>query len=142
MGWFQSLVDSFKLPTTLVEENKIAMLEKELEQARAQNTKSAKEIATEQGEPYVNVDAVNVEKANPRYGSFSLDWNDAFIAQLKATGYVGDSDEAIVEQWFQDVCRHVVLETYEQEQADIADAPNVVRYIDRRPTADGKTIVS
>lgn len=142
MSWLKKFVDSFKLSTTLAEEDRVAQLERDLEAARAVQPKTAKEIATEKGEPYVNVDTVSVEKANPRYGSFSLDWNDAFIVQLKAAGYVGDSDEAIVEQWFQDVCRHVVLETYEQEQADIADSPNVVRYIDRRPTGDGKTIVS
>lgn len=141
MGLWKNIVDSFKLPTTLVEEQKVAELESEVKEARKPK-KTPKELATAKGEPYINVDAVKVDKNNPRYGSFDLDWNDAFVAQLKSTGYVGDSDEAIVDQWFQDVCRHVVLETYEQEQADISDSPNVVRYIDRRPTGDGKTIVS
>lgn len=104
--------------------------------------KTAKEIATDNREPYINVDAVKVDKNNPRYGSFDIDWNSYFIDQLKATGYVGNSDDAIIEQWFQDVCRHVVLESYEQEQADITDGVNIVRYIDRKSTGDGKTIVS
>lgn len=141
MGIWKNIVDSFKLSTTLVEEQKTAELVAEVKEARKPK-KTPKELATEKGEPYINVDTVEVDKNNPRYGSFNLDWNDAFIRQLKTAGYIGETDEAIVDQWFQDVCRHVVLETYEQEQADIADSPNVVRYIDRRPTGDGKTIVS
>jgi len=32
---------------------------------------------------------------------------------LQKNGYVGVSDEDAVDQWFRDVCKHVVLETYE-----------------------------
>ena len=101
-----------------------------------------KELATEKGEAYINIDSIEIDKANPRFGSFSLDWNTLFIEKLKDSGYVGESEEAIVDQWFQDVCRHVVLETYEQEQANINVAENVVRYVNRKNIGDGKTEVS
>lgn len=105
--------------------------------------KTAKEIATEAGEPYISVLKVDVDPNNPRYGSFELDWNEHFIKRLvDVGGYRGDNDEAIVDQWFQDVCRHVVLETYEQDQANIARSDNIVRYINRSDLGDGKTEVS
>jgi hypothetical protein len=50
-------------------------------------------------------------------GGFELDWNDLFVAKLVRAGYQGKTDNDIVDNWFQDVCRNVVLESYEQEQA-------------------------
>ena len=40
-----------------------------------------------------------------------------FVAKLVRAGYQGKTDNDIVDNWFQDVCRNVVLESYEQEQA-------------------------
>jgi hypothetical protein len=57
-------------------------------------------------------------------------------------GYKGDKEEDLVDQWFQDVCRHVVLETYEQEQANIAKGDNIVRYINRKDAGNGRSEVS
>ena len=42
---------------------------------------------------------------------------NSFLAKLVKSGYVGRDDSQIIDQWFQDVCRHVVLETYEQYEA-------------------------
>lgn len=80
--------------------------------------KTAKEIATAKAEPYVNIDSVSIDPANPGQGAFELDWNEFFVAKLVKAGYVGKTDEQIVDQWFQDVCRNVVLETYEQYEAN------------------------
>lgn len=103
--------------------------------------KSAKQLATERGEPYINVLEFEVDKANPNYGSFELDWNDQFIRLLREKGYPGRTDEDVVDLWFQNVCRNVLLETYEQEQANIAQSDNV-RYISRKNLGDGKTEIS
>lgn len=84
-------------------------------------TRSAKEIATENGEPYVSILSVEVDPENIGNGAFELDWNDKFLAQLVRAGYQGKPNEeesVIVDRWFQDVCRNVLLETFEQEQAD------------------------
>ena len=43
----------------------------------------------------------------------------------------------IVDRWFQEICRNVVLETYEQEQAD----PDL-RRVSRRNLGDGRTEIS
>lgn len=70
------------------------------------------------GEPWVSVLGMDLDLANLSSGSFNLDWNDIFVARLIKAGYKGKSDVDIVDQWFQDICRNVVLETYQQEQAD------------------------
>lgn len=104
--------------------------------------KTDKDIATEKNEPYIAILKVDLDPNNPRYGSFDLDWNAAFIAKLSLAGYKGEKEEDLVDLWFQDVCRHVVLETFEQEQANIPRSENVVRYINRKDRGDGKTEVS
>jgi len=50
-------------------------------------------------------------------GAFELDWNDQFVAKLIRAGYQGKTDADIVDRWLQSVCRNVVLESYEKEQA-------------------------
>ena len=102
--------------------------------------KSAKELATERGEPYVNVVTVELDPDNIGAGAFELDWNDKFLANLVRAGYQKQPNEpehVIVDRWFQDVCRNVVLETYEQEQAD----PDL-RRVSRRNLGDGRTEIS
>ena len=80
--------------------------------------KSAKEIATEKGEPYVTILSMDIDPADPSNGAFELDWNDKFLANLVRAGYQGKTDADIVDNWFKAVCRNVVLEAWEQEQAD------------------------
>ena len=82
--------------------------------------KSAKEIATQQGEPYVAIISMDINPDNLHEGAFELDWNDKFIANLVRAGYQmqpNEADDIIVDRWFQNVCRHVVMETWEQEEA-------------------------
>ena len=95
--------------------------------------KSAKkEIKSE--EPMVKVIQVNVNPENPKNGFFELDWNDEFVNMLKQNGYTGESQEEIVDRWFQSLCR-----TMGNEQGvDITGAGYV--QINRRD--DGKTEVS
>ena len=57
--------------------------------------KTAKELATEKGEPWVTVLDTKVNIENPRNGFFELDWNESFIAMLKANGFNGENDEEI-----------------------------------------------
>lgn len=82
--------------------------------------KSAKDLATENGEPYVAVLNMDVDSENLHQGAFELDWNSVFVTRLVKAGYMmkpDDTDAEIVDRWFQNVCRHVVMETWEQEQA-------------------------
>jgi hypothetical protein len=68
---------------------------------------SPKEQATANKEPWVAVLDTHVNKDNIRNGFFELDWNEYFVLQLRASGYNGETDEAIVDQWFSELCRNV-----------------------------------
>ena len=103
--------------------------------------KTAKELATEKGEPYVAILNMDINPDNLHEGAFELDWNDKFVANLIRAGYRGkpdDSDAEIVDRWFQNVCRHVVMETWEQEQAMNPQA----RYTRSRNIGNGRSEVS
>jgi hypothetical protein len=77
-----------------------------------------KAIADAKNEPWVAIVDMDVDYNNLNDGAFELDWNDRFIAQLMRAGYVGKEDADLVDQWFTNICRNVVLETFEQAQAD------------------------
>jgi hypothetical protein len=84
---------------------------------------------------------MDVDPENIHLGAFELDWNDKFVANLIRAGYVGKTDADIVDQWFQNVCRHVVMETWEQEQA-MNPEPGSQRFTRSRDLGNGRTEVS
>lgn len=100
--------------------------------------KTEKELATEAGQPYVAILNMDVDYNNLSYGSFELDWNDKFVSNLIRAGYVGKTDADIVDMWFQNVCRNVVMETWEQEQA----IRNSGIYVQSRDIGNGRSEVS
>jgi hypothetical protein len=109
------------------------------EKPKARSKKTPKEIATAAGEPYVNIISMDIDPEQINNGAFELDWNEKFIANLVRAGYQqkpNEEEHVIVDRWFQNVCRNVALETYEQEQAD----PDV-RYTQSRDLGDGYTEV-
>ena len=104
--------------------------------------KTAKELATEKGEPYVTILSMEVDPANMQNGAFELDWNDKFVANLVRAGYQmnpKDTDSDIVDRWFTAVCRNIVLETYEQYQAMDPERDRVVK---TRNIGEGRSEVS
>ena len=98
--------------------------------------KTEKELATEKKEPWVAVLETHVNKDNVRNGFFELDWNEYFIVQLRGAGYLGDSDEDIVDQWFNELCRNVGGE----EGVDMSRRG--AGYVNRALRDDGLTEVS
>jgi hypothetical protein len=104
---------------------------------------SAKEKATQAGEPYVAIISMEVDPNDINSGAFELDWNDKFVINLIKAGYrmkPEDTDQDIVDRWFTQVCKNVVLEVYEQEQAD----PEIrgARVIKTKDIGDGRSEVS
>jgi hypothetical protein len=91
---------------------------KEVPKQEKNSKKTPKEIATKKGEPWVDVISMELDPNNPGNGAFELDWNEQFIKRLWKAGYKDDDESDMVDRWFQDVCRNVVLETYENDQAD------------------------
>lgn len=119
------------------EENKRKQAEIEAEKLKSL---SPKEVATMNNEPYVNVIALDLDPENMHEGAFELDWNEKFVSNLIRAGYQmkdTDTDADIVDRWFQNICRHVVLETWEQEQA-----MNPNRVVKSRDLGDGFSEVS
>ncbi len=103
--------------------------------------KTEKELATERGEPYIAILSMDINPDNLHEGSFELDWNSIFVTRLVKAGYMmkeTDTDADIVDRWFQNVCRHVVMETFEQEEAMNPQA----RFIRSRNLGDGRREIS
>jgi hypothetical protein len=112
--------------------------------------KTEKELATDRGDPFVSIVKIDIDPDNINAGSFELDWNSKFAANLARAGYQkkpGESEDVIVDRWFKEICRNIVLELYEQDMADPdareADAlKEELRYIKTRDLGDGRTEVS
>ena len=100
-----------------------------------------RQIADAKGEPWVSVLSVELDPDNIGNGAFELDWNDKFITNLVRAGYTGKNDSEMVDRWFQEVCRNIVMETFEQWEANqpIDARPRV---IDKRDVGGGRTEVS
>jgi hypothetical protein len=133
MGFFDRFKKKSELPPP--KEEKVVRVPKAPE-------KSAKQIATEKNEPYVAILSMDIDPNNLHQGAFELDWNEIFIARLVKAGYMmkpTDADSDIVDRWFQNVCRHVVMETWEQDQAMRNSANG---YVHTRDIGDGRTEIS
>ena len=105
--------------------------------------KSLKDIATEKSEAWVGVTSVELDPENIGNGAFELDWNDKFIANLVRAGYQlkkDDTDADMVDRWFQDVCKNVVAENFEQWEAN-QPMDSRPRVMDRKDLGDGRTEV-
>lgn len=107
---------------------------------------SPKELATKNGEPYVAIIKVEIDTNDPSMatGAFELDWNDKFVVNLIRAGYKirsDDTDQDIVERWYQTVSRNVALELYEQYEADPENRADM-RVIRTRDLGNGRSEVS
>jgi hypothetical protein len=95
-----------------------------------------KALATEKKQPWVAVLDTHVNKDNVRNGFFELDWNEYFVLQLREAGYKGDSEEAIVDSWFGELCRNV------GDESGINMNQRTAGYINVNNLGDGRTEVS
>jgi hypothetical protein len=133
--------DIFRKKPTPVVEPKASGPKEPRARPPKEESKTAKQQATENNLPYVNILSMDVDLDNLHQGAFELDWNEIFVARLVKAGYMikkDDTDAEIVDRWFQNVCRHVVMETWEQEEA-ISKSGVWVRSTD---IGDGRTEVS
>ena len=106
--------------------------------------KSAKEIATENGEAYIDIVSVELDPDNIANGAFELDWNEIFVAKLVKAGYMmkqTDTDAEIVDRWFQSVCRNILNENFEQWEANLPSETRP-RRVDRNDLGNGRTEIS
>ena len=95
-------------------DKELAKLEVQLKNGKIGQYEFDKKVAEIKEEPYVNVLKLDVNPENAQAGFMELDWNDHFVKFLHENGYTGENDEAVVNKWFNDVCRTVLV----QEMAD------------------------
>ena len=107
---------------------------------------TAKELATQKGEPYVTVISMDIDPEDINSGAFELDFNEIFVARLVKAGYMikkEDTDAEIVDRWWTQVCRNVALELYEQQQADPENRYRTeMRIVRSKDLGDGRTEIS
>ena len=108
---------------------------------------SDKDIATAAGEPYVSVLSFEMNPADIHTGDFTIDFNDKFVINLIRAGYKmkdTDTDNDIVDRWFTQICRSIVLEEYEQAVADPGNrgADDVRPPAQERDLGDGRKEIS
>ncbi len=111
------------------EDKEIAKLEVQFKNGKIGQYEYDKQIAEINKEPYVNVLKLDVNPENAKAGFMELDWNDHFVKFLHNNGYTGDSDEAVVNKWFNDVCRTVLVQEIADQDyglQDIGDGTDVV----------------
>ena len=92
----------------------IARLDVQLKNGKIGKYEHEKQVAEIKEESYVNVPKLDVNPENAKAGYMELDWNEHFVKFLHENGYEGKSDEDVVNKWFNDVCRTVLV----QEMAD------------------------
>ena len=100
-----------------------------------------RQVADAKGEPWVSVVQVELDPDNIGNGAFELDWNEKFITNLVRAGYKGKTDSDMVDLWFQDVCKNVIAENFEQWEAN-QPLDSRPREINRRDIGDGRSEVS
>lgn len=86
------------------------------------------------GRPWVDVIHSEYKEDHGADGfSFELDWNDAFVKLLRSEGYVGATDEEIVEQWFEDKSTDHYLGVLSEQLEELGDNLGDARHF----TAEG-----
>lgn len=94
-------------------QKKLALLELDYKEKKISEQEYEKGTATLKGEPWVTVIRMDFGGVKSLEGSFELDWNEFFVDNLKKEGYVGPTDDNIVNQWFMEVCRNVAMEEFD-----------------------------
>ena len=125
-----------------VEERAIAEVEVEFEEGKIDELERGRRIAMVTKEPWVEVKKMQVNEDDPKQGYMELDWNDEFVQMLMRKGYSGESDEAVVNKWFNDVCRTVLLQELNDtdfglESTDAPDDVIKIRNADAKEIDDG-----
>lgn len=142
MGLFDKLFGKKPEPVVAPEPPKVKKPRKPKEK-KSEPVLSEKEKATLAGEPYVNVLSMELDPNDMNTGAFELDYNEKFVINLIRAGYKQketDTDDILVERWFQGVCRNIALEIYEQQQADPTNRD--LRVVKTKDLGNGRTEVS
>lgn len=86
-----------------------------------------KEEATAKNKPWVAILDTRINEDDIKNGFFELDWNEPFIEVLLDDGYTGETQEEIVEKWFNVIIRNLLEE--EGMDTDSVNSGNVVTFL-------------
>ena len=75
-----------------------------------------KNMANFNGEEYIRVVGMELDEDKPGQGFFELDFNENFVEYLAKAGYDGLEPDQIVDNWFSDLCKNIVLSDLEDEE--------------------------
>ena len=107
-------------------DKELAKLEVQLKNGKIGQYEFDKKVAELKEQPYVNVLKLDVNPENAKAGYMELDWNDHFVKFLHSNGYTGESDESVVNGWFNDVCRTVLLDELQDQDYGMESRDDVV----------------
>lgn len=91
-------------------EYKIAALELSLKYNKLTQDEFSKQKANLENSAYFKVIRGEYNETGPGQGTmmFELDWNDTFVKNLKNDGWIGETDDFIVNAWFEDSCKQML----------------------------------
>lgn len=118
------------------EDKTIADLEVELKEGVIDEQQYAKKSASIKKEPWVEVKKLEVNPEDAKAGYMELDWNDEFVAMLQNNGYTGESDESVVNKWFNDLCRTVLLQEIEDQDYGLQPQGDVIKVTNPNVTVE------
>ena len=78
----------------------------------------AKKKKKESDEPYIEIVSEGIDPIGRLKMEF--DWNEAFIIDLRKNGFDGDSEEEIIQKWFQAITQShldILLDSNDEELA-------------------------
>lgn len=116
---------TYRFNKATLEDDKEELLSIKYEKGEIDGFQYNKELATLKGEPYIEIINTDYDPKLVLDGfRIEFDWNDIWIKQLHDNGYVGEPDE-VVEQWFKNICRGVLMSDYEYAQHEYTFNSNV-----------------
>lgn len=111
-------IDDYEFAKRIIEmdepegvEREVKLIELDKKHGKVTPKQFEKKLATLKEEPWIGIidDGFDLNQGiNGLF--FELDWNDYWIEYLQLNGYAGETQEAIVEQWFNDVNRAAVAD--------------------------------
>lgn len=95
-----------------VETAEYMLAELEIDQKHGYITNNDKEriSASLRGEPWFKIiGGEHQPNGDHVQMAFELDWNEEFVRELEEQGWKGPSDDAIVNAWFEEACRQMLV---------------------------------
>ena len=130
LSWLKSLTKPKIEQTAAVE------VQEQQQPAPKQKKPRKPKVNKQKVEPRVDVLKFDFDPQNPRLGSIELDWNKEFIELLIKSGYTGNTEDEIVDKWFNDICKMIAYNQYP------GTAVSTSSMVNRKNIGEGKVEIS